>query len=289
MRLGVVGNPSYVRLAAILHQLAREAVARKLTLYTEPDLAEIWERPLPPIDDQPLDGILTFGGDGTLLRGARIVAPNETPILGVNLGRVGFLTTATRETVFDALDALVAGRAEFERRQTLAAAVITANGERRAEFFALNDVVVDKEGVARMLRMNVRIDTENVGPYSADGIVVASPTGSTAYSLSAGGPVIVPGVEAMVVTPICAHTLAVRPLVIPATARITIEPLPGWAADVIVTVDGQTGLPLQPGDSVEVRRADHRVCLVRIGGPGWFGRMRDKLHWGDLREREEER
>jgi NAD+ kinase len=132
----------------------------------------------------------------------------------------------------------------------------------------------------------VRIDAEDIGPYSADGIVIASPTGSTAYSLSAGGPVIVPGVEAMVVTPICAHTLAVRPLVIPATARVTIEPLPDYSQDVIATVDGQTGLPLQPGDRVVVRRAAHRVCLVRVGGPGWFGRMRDKLHWGDLRERE---
>jgi NAD+ kinase len=286
MRLGVVGNPRYARLAALLHQLAREASARDLTLFTEPDLNDIWERPLPPIGDEPLDALLTFGGDGTLLRGARIVAPNETPILGVNLGRVGFLTTATRETVFDALDLLVAGTAHVERRQSLAAEVIAEDGEQRAELFALNDVVVDKEGVARMLRMNVRIDAEDIGPYSADGIVIASPTGSTAYSLSAGGPVIVPGVEAMVVTPICAHTLAVRPLVIPATARVTIEPLPDYSQDVIATVDGQTGLPLQPGDRVVVRRAAHRVCLVRVGGPGWFGRMRDKLHWGDLRERE---
>lgn len=286
MRLGVVGNPRYSRLAALLHQLAREAPARDLTLFTEPDLDPIWERPLPPIGDEPLDALLTFGGDGTLLRGARIVAPNETPILGVNLGRVGFLTTATRETVFDALDVLVAGTAHVERRQALTAEALTEAGDLRAEFFALNDVVVDKEGVARMLRMNVRIDDQDIGPYSADGIVVASPTGSTAYSLSAGGPVIVPGVEAMVVTPICAHTLAVRPLVIPATARVVIEPLPEWSQDVIVTVDGQTGLPLQPGDRVEVRRAAHRVCLVRIGGPGWFGRMRDKLRWGDLPERE---
>ena len=286
MRLGVVGNPRYTRLAALLHQLAREASARDLTLFSEPDLSDIWERPLPPIGDEPLDALLTFGGDGTLLRGARIVAPNETPILGVNLGRVGFLTTATRETVFDALDLLAAGTAHVERRQALAAEVLAEGGEQRAELFALNDVVVDKEGVARMLRMNVRIDAEDIGPYSADGIVIASPTGSTAYSLSAGGPVIVPGVEAMVVTPICAHTLAVRPLVIPATARVTIEPLPDYSQDVIATVDGQTGLPLQPGDRVVVRRAAHRVCLVRVGGPGWFGRMRDKLHWGDLRERE---
>lgn len=286
MKLGVVGNPRYTRLAAVLHQLAREAGARGLTLFTEPDLADIWERPLPLIGDEPIDAVLTFGGDGTLLRGARIVAPSDTPVLGVNLGRVGFLTTATRETIFDALDALVGGRAQFERRQALTAHVCSETGERRAEFFGLNDVAVHKEGVARVIRMNVRINGENVGPYSGDGIVVATPTGSTAYSLSAGGPVVVPGVEAMVVTPVCAHTLAVRPLVVPATAEIVVETLAEWAQDAIVTVDGQTGLPLQPGDRVEIRRAAHRVCLVRVGDKSWFGRMREKLHWGDLQERE---
>lgn len=286
MKLGVVGNPRYTRLAAVLHQLAREAAARGLELYTEPDLAHIWERPLPLIGDEPLDAVLTFGGDGTLLRGARIVAPGDTPLLGVNLGRVGFLTTATRETIFDALDALAAGRARVERRQALAAQVVNEAGELRAEFFALNDVAVHKEGVARVVRMHVRIDGENVGPYSGDGVVVATPTGSTAYSLSAGGPVVVPGVEAMVVTPICAHTLAVRPLVVPATAAIVVEALTEWAQDAIVTVDGQTALPLVAGDRVDIRRAAHRVCLVRVDDKSWFGRMREKLHWGDLQERE---
>ncbi len=288
MRLGVVGNPRYARLAAILHQLAREAPARGLTLYTEPDIADIWERPLPPIGEAPLDAMLTFGGDGTLLRGARIVAPNETPILGVNLGRVGFLTTATRETFFDALDRLVGGDAAVERRQTLQAHVCSGEGEQRVEFFALNDVAVHKEGVARVVRMHVYIDGENIGPYSADGLVVASPTGSTAYSLSAGGPIIVPGVEAMVVTPICAHTLAVRPLVVPGAATVVVAPISEgeWSHEVLVSVDGQTGVPLKRDDRVEIRRGDHRVCLVRVGGSSWFTRMREKLHWGDLQERE---
>lgn len=286
MRLGVVGNPRYQRLAAMLHQLAREASARDLTLFTEPDLSDIWERPLPPIGTEPLDAVLTFGGDGTLLRGARIVAPSEIPILGVNLGRVGFLTTATRETFFDALDALVAGDVAVERRQALQAQVHGEEGNCKAEFFALNDVAIHKEGVARVVRMHVYIDGENVGPYSADGLVVASPTGSTAYSLSAGGPVIVPGVEALVVTPICAHTLAVRPLVVPGAARVEVAPLAEWAHEVLVSVDGQTGVPLQPGDRVAVGRAAHRVCLVRFGPATWFARMREKLHWGDLQERE---
>ena len=133
---------------------------------------------------------------------------------------------------------------------------------------AMNDVAVHKGGVARVIRVNVFIQGENVGPYSADGIIVATPTGSTAYSLSAGGPIVVPGVEAIIVTPIAAHTLAVRPLVVPATYRIVIEPIAGWSDDLLVSFDGQTGTTLAPGESVEVCRADHRVCLIRLGGDG---------------------
>jgi NAD+ kinase len=152
---------------------------------------------------------------------------------------------------------------------------------------AMNDVAVHKGGVARVIRVNVFIQGDNVGPYSADGIIVATPTGSTAYSLSAGGPIVVPGVEAIMVTPIAAHTLAVRPLVVPATYRIVIEPIAGWSDDLLVSFDGQTGTTLAPGESVDVCRADHRVCLIRLGGDGFFGRMRQKLHWGDLSGRQQ--
>ena len=147
-------------------------------------------------------------------------------------------------------------------------------------------MVLHKSGVARVVRMNVFIDGVNVGPYSADGLIVATPTGSTAYSLSAGGPVVVQGVEAMLLTPICAHTLAVRPLIVRATSIIEVEPMEEWAEDVLVSFDGQTGSPLGVGGRVTVRRAEHRVRLVRLGGASWLSRMRDKLHWGDLSGRE---
>jgi NAD+ kinase len=181
---------------------------------------------------------------------------------------------------------LVSGKFEIERRQALRAAIRDAEGETRSTQMAVNDVTVHKGGVARVIRVNVFIQGDNVGPYSADGIIVATPTGSTAYSLSAGGPIVVPGVEAIIVTPIAAHTLAVRPLVVPATYRIVIEPIAGWSDDLLVSFDGQTGTTLAPGESVEVRRADHRVCLIRLGGDGFFGRMRQKLHWGDLSGRQ---
>jgi NAD+ kinase len=286
MKVGVVGNPRYGDLKTVLEHLAISAPGRGITLYSEPRLQSFWNRDVPSFEGVDLDALLTFGGDGTLLRGARLLGARETPILGVNLGRVGFLTTATRDSLDPALDALVAGRYEIEKRQALRAGIRDPEGETRATQMAMNDVAVHKGGVARVIRVNVFIQGENVGPYSADGIIVATPTGSTAYSLSAGGPIVVPGVEAMVVTPIAAHTLAVRALVVPATYRIVIEPMAGWADDLLVSFDGQTGTTLAPGESVEVCRADHRVCLIRLGGEGFFERMRQKLHWGDLSGRE---
>jgi NAD+ kinase len=286
MKVGVVGNPRYGDLKGVLEHVAIAAPYRGITLYSEPRLEPFWNRDVPTFEGVDLDALMTFGGDGTLLRGARLLGARETPILGVNLGRVGFLTTATRDTLDAALDALVAGRYQIEGRQALRAGIRDPEGETRSTQMAVNDVAVHKGGVARVIRVNVFIQGENVGPYSADGIIVATPTGSTAYSLSAGGPIVVPGVEAMLVTPIAAHTLAVRALVVPATYRIVIEPMAGWADDLLVSFDGQTGSTLAPGETVEVCRADHRVCLIRLGDDGFFTRMRQKLHWGDLSGRE---
>lgn len=286
MNVGVVGNPRYAGLRDVLHLLASEAPSRGITLSTEPRLESFWQQPVPEFTPAELDILVTFGGDGTLLRGARLLDGVEVPILGVNLGRVGFLTSATRETMLEALDTVAAGRHSIEALQALSAVIRNADGAALHTRRALNDVVLHKSGVARVVRMNVYIDGVNVGPYSADGLIIATPTGSTAYSLSAGGPVVVPGVEAMTLTPICAHTLAVRALVVRATATIVVEPMPEWAEDVLVSFDGQTGSPVGIGGRVEVRRSDARVRLVRVGGESWFAKMRNKLHWGDLSGRE---
>ena len=285
MNIGVVGNPRYADLQAILRLLADVAPKRGITLYTDEGLEQLWPKAPPPISGAKLDALITLGGDGTLLRGARLLAGKETPILGVNLGRVGFLTSASRESFAVAIEALAAGKYAIERRQVLEAVIRGADGSERSLTHALNDVVVHKGGVARVVRLRVTIGEEEVGPYSADGIVVATPTGSTAYSLSAGGPIVVPGVEALVVTPICAHTLAVRPLVIPSSSEVTIEPIAPWADDLLVSFDGQVGTTLITGDKVHVRRADHKVLLVRLEGDSFFELMREKLHWGDLQHR----
>ncbi|HEU4763638.1 MAG TPA: NAD(+)/NADH kinase [Gemmatimonadales bacterium] len=290
MNVGVVGNPRYGDLTPLLEVLVREAPRRGMTLFAEPGLETLWPGPVAPLTGVPLDFLLTFGGDGTLLRGARLLDGRDTCILGINLGRVGFLTAAARDSLVPSLDAIAGGHYAIERRQALRAAIVGRDGTERAVTPALNDVVVHKGGVARVIRLRVHIGEEEVGPYSADGLIVATPTGSTAYSLSAGGPVVVPGVEALVVTPICAHTLAVRPLVVHAMSQVVIEPIAPWADDLLVSFDGQVGTTLTAGDRVHVRRADHPVRLVRLGPEaGFFSLMRRKLHWGDLLDRERPR
>jgi NAD+ kinase len=285
MRVGVVGNPRYPGLAPLLRELAARAPALGLDLAAEPDIAAGFGHAVPSLDGQPLDALLSLGGDGTLLRTARHPAARGVPILGVNLGRVGFLTSASPTTLGPALDALVTGQYALERRQALEADIIGPDGRPRPLAPALNDVVIHKAGVARVVRLEVELEGEPIGPYSADGLCIATPTGSTAYSLSAGGPIIVPGVEAMVVTPICAHTLAVRPVVVPAHWTIVVTPLGQHEGDLLVSVDGQVALHLETGAKVQVRRAPEAVLLVRLGDEGFFSRLRRKLHWGDLSDR----
>jgi NAD+ kinase len=285
MNVGVIGNERYEALPAILDATAALAQRHNVTLFTEPELAPLWSVAPQPLDGAPLDALLSFGGDGTFLRAARFLAGREVPVLGVNMGRVGFLTAATRDDWPGAVEALFTGRFRVELRQVLSSAVVAADGEVRPLPHALNDVVIHKAGVARMIRLEVSVDGESVGPYSADGIIIATPTGSTAYSLSAGGPIIQPGVEALSITPICAHTLAVRPLVIRASSVISVMPIAGWSHDLLISVDGQQVAPLGPTEGVEIRRATGWVHLVQLPNSTYFERIRRTLHWGDLSER----
>ena len=293
MNVGVVGNPNYPDLGGFLATLRQKASSAGLTLYSEERIQSLWPAgdgaTPPPLSQAPsgdLDCLITLGGDGTLLRGARLLNGANTPILGLNLGRVGFLTTAAPDTLDWALDALVRRAYTTEPRLALQSA-ITGKGSKsgRVEPLVLNDVVVHKGGVARVVRLKVSVDGDEVAQYSADGIIVSTPTGSTAYSMSAGGPIVSPTVDAIVVTAICPHTLAVRPLVLPATAVVTIQPIPPWSDEVLVSFDGQVGTPIQPGERLEVRRAERPILLIRLGSESFFKRLRKKLHWGDLSDR----
>jgi NAD+ kinase len=293
MNVGVVGNPNYPDLGAFLATLRHKASSAGLKLYSEDRIQSLWPAgdggAPPPINQAtaPLDCLITLGGDGTLLRGARLLNGADTPILGLNLGRVGFLTTAAPDTLEWALDAIVRQAYTTEPRLALQT-TITGKGSKtpdRVEPLVLNDVVVHKGGVARVVRLKVSVDGDEVAQYSADGIIVSTPTGSTAYSMSAGGPIVVPTVDAIVVTAICPHTLAVRPLVLAASAVVTIQPIPPWTEEVLVSFDGQVGTPIQPGERLEVRRAERPILLIRLGPESFFKRLRKKLHWGDLSDR----
>ena len=292
MNVGVVGNPSYPDLGPLLATLAGTAARLGMTLYAEESLLPEWPASAPrpqPLTQTPgrLDYLITLGGDGTLLRGARVLNGADTPILGVNLGRVGFLTTVSADMLEWALDALARKAYVTEARLMLQPSIVSkgGGGKARLEPIVLNDVVVHKGGVARVVRLKVSVDGDEVAQYSADGIIVSTPTGSTAYSMSAGGPIVVPGVDAIVVTAICPHTLAVRPLVLPAHAVVSVQPIPPWTDDVLVSFDGQVGTTVQPGERLDVRRAERPVLLIRLGPESYFKRLRKKLHWGDLTDR----
>lgn len=289
MILGVVGNPRYEGLPDLLARLAATGPGLGITFHVERDLQPLWpgdtERLRLDADAAPV-ALICFGGDGTLLRAARLVGQHQIPIYGVNLGRVGFLTTGMPERLEQDLAVIAAGGYQIETRRALESTITDGRGNERARGEALNDVVVHKAGVARVIRTRVLADGEEIGAFSTDGIVVATPTGSTAYSLSAGGPIVVPGVDALVITPICPHTLAVRPIVVAGSSEIEIDVLPPWGDEVLVSFDGQVATDLQPEDRVRVTRAPYGVRLIRLESKGFFARMRQKLHWGDLSDRE---
>jgi NAD+ kinase len=257
-----------------------------LALSAEADLAPFLPGAAPLAADTPLDALLSLGGDGTLLRAARLLDGRAVPILGVNLGRLGFLTSCAGDELEDGVRRLAAGDYMVEPRMALAARAVAPGGEQRHVWRSLNDVVLHKGGFARVVRFAVWVDDEPVGTFAADGVVVSTPTGSTAYSLSAGGPVVVPTVESIVLTPVSPHTLAIRPLVLPATAEVRIAGEDG-AEELLATVDGQVGARFRGAESLVVRRADQPVLVARFDGGTFFDRLRRKMGWGGLTDRDE--
>lgn len=286
IRLGVVGHTGYAGLDTALQTLQRLAPALNLDLRFEQELAEnLPGKRLESPED--LDALLTLGGDGTLLRGARTLGGHEVPILGVNLGRLGFLTCCPAEQLESSLMRFARGDFSVESRMMLRASVEVGRRERE-NWLAFNDVVIHKGGFARVVMLRVSVDEELIAEYAADGVVIASPTGSTAYSLSAGGPVVVPTLETILVTPVSAHTLAIRPVVVSAASRITVQ-AEGAPEELLVTVDGQVGTKFLDGETLTVSRASHVTKIVRFPGSSFFATLRQKLGWGGIPERDQAR
>jgi NAD+ kinase len=224
--------------------------------------------------------VIVLGGDGTLLAAARIFAKVGTPILSVNLGFLGFLTEVRLADLYATLENWCSGCHSLDERAMLYAA-LWREGAEFASFDALNEIVVSKGDIARMGDFAVELDGKSVARFRADGVIVSTPTGSTAYTLAANGPILTPDVDAMVVTPICPHLLTLRPIVVRGDASLTVrvEGIPNVA---LLTIDGQQGVELRRGDEVRCHRSSHTVKLVRLGDSGFFDALRSKLSWGEL-------
>lgn len=223
--------------------------------------------------------LIILGGDGTLIHGARLLRGKAVPILGVNMGSLGFLTEIPRQDFWPVLADVLEGRFRTDSRLKLTCRLYR-DGQLVVDDEVLNDLVINKGALARIADHEMSVDGQYVTTYKADGVIVSTPTGSTAYSLSAGGPIVHPEVDCMIVTPICPHALTQRPIVVGSGRTIHLD-LKGTAEDMYLTLDGKAGHPLQPGDRIELRRSPNRVLLVRNPKMGYFAILRQKLRWGE--------
>lgn len=230
------------------------------------------------------DLVIVLGGDGTLLNVARITHPHGVPILGVNLGNLGFLTETTMEDLYPTLQNTLDGKYEIEHRMLLNAS-LWRNEIKIQSFNVLNDIVINKGALARIVDLSVRVNDQPMTSYRADGLIIATPTGSTAYSLSAGGPIIHPSMQALVLSPICPFALTNRPIVIPDTSKIKVQLAKRHEdEDVRITLDGQMGCDMKSGDILEAEKAQVSVKLVQAPGKNYYQTLRKKLHWGSVAE-----
>lgn len=230
------------------------------------------------------DLVMVMGGDGTFLAAARLMAPVGTPLLGVDLGGFGFLAEEEPERVLEEIQRVLAGDFNVEERLMLCVR-LERDGATCAEFVGLNDAVIATGSFRRLVQLGLSVDDQSVAEFAADGLIVATPTGSTAYSLSAGGPIVDASVEAIIITAICPHTLSTRPLVVRADSRLVVEVEPPRQPldDLALTVDGQETARLVPGDRVEISRSAHRTRVVKFGRRNFYDKLRTKLRWGDVR------
>ena len=281
--LGIVGNRDKIGTPSTVTGLVRAARARGFEVTVERGLARgvrgIGRTALLRTLVEHADALLVLGGDGTLLATAREACRGPVPMLGVNLGGLGFLTATAEKELPAALDRLAEGRVVLEPRMMLEARVRTKDGGVWSAL-GLNDAVIHAADRTRVIRMEVRIGRTSIGRFAADGIIIATPTGSTAYSLSAGGSIVRPTVEALLATPVCPHSVAFRPLAVGAGESIGVRVAPGGPT-ARVTVDGQVSRLLRPGEEARVQRARARVDLITLEKDSFYRVLREKLAWAE--------
>lgn len=282
-RIGLVIKPKIKGAGPVIERLSRFLAERGVELVAEPiveEMAPECRATLLPREElaSAVDVLVVLGGDGTMLAAARLIAGRRIPVLGVNFGGLGYLTEFTLEEVFPALERVLTEEVLVDARMMLDAFVYRA-GHCVAEYSVLNDAVVNKSALARIIQIECWIDGAPVTTFRADGLIVSTPTGSTAYSLSAGGPIVHPSVAAIVITPICPHTLTNRPLVISDASEVTLL-LRTPREEVTLTLDGQVGFALQVEDEVVVRKSAKTFDLISPVNKNYFQVLRDKLSWG---------
>jgi NAD+ kinase len=281
--IGILSRPRRAQLSVVVPPLLKWLNERGVkTAYDEETAAVLADtsngKPRPVVADAS-QLLLVLGGDGTMLAAAHLAAPRGIPILPINMGSLGFLTSFTIDELYPALEETLAGHVSISQRVMLQAELERV-GSVIEKQRALNDAVIHKGALARMIQLELRINSDFVCRYRADGLIVSSPTGSTAYSLSAGGPIVHPAVESFIITPICPHTLSDRPLVVRDSSCIEVT-LNGDTESVYLTLDGQRGIPVQPTDIFRVRRADEQLKLIQPPKKPYFDILRNKLKWGE--------
>ena len=283
LQAAIISKPQKPELAGILSDLVAWLNARDYHYLLDPDSAAYINAPN-PIERTGLPAhkpnlVIVLGGDGTLLAAARAFARTTTPILSVNLGSLGFLTEIPLSDLYSTLEDWCENRADIQVRSMMHAEIVR-DGQTIQEWDALNDVVVAKGTIARMGDFSVEIDQQFVATFRADGIIVSTPTGSTAYNLAADGPIVMPSVNAMLVTPICPHLLTIRPIVVPGESTVSVHVV-GVPNEIYLTVDGQEAVQLQLDDFVHCQRSEASVRMLRHRPNGLFSVLRSKLKWGE--------
>ncbi|HYB20202.1 MAG TPA: NAD(+)/NADH kinase [Thermodesulfobacteriota bacterium] len=280
--IGIVVKPNKPEAIALALELIGWLGQRKIRVYLEASVASTINHPLSCSREeisQSVDLLIVLGGDGTLLSAVRYLQEENVPILGVNLGGLGFLTEITLEELYPVLERTLEGKVETEKRMKLSTTVIR-QGRKEAHYTILNDVVISKSVLARIIHLRNSINGVYVTTYRGDGVIISTPTGSTAYSLAAGGPIVHPSMDSVLITPICPHTLTNRPLLVPdqATVEFTLET---EESDVRLTLDGQVGCDLLPFDRVIITKAQSRVFFIKSPFKDYFQILRTKLKWGE--------
>jgi NAD+ kinase len=281
--IGIISRPRRSNLSAVVPPLLSWLEASGIHVVYDQETATSLEEPSEGRSREQVaaasDLLLVLGGDGTLLAAARVAAPRGIPILPINMGSLGFLTSFMLEELYPALEDILAGQLTISERVMLHAEL--QRGDKILDKqTVLNEVVINKGALARMIELELSIDKDFVCRYRADGLIVASPTGSTAYSLSAGGPIVHPSVESFIITPICPHTLSDRPVVVGDSSIIEVK-LSAGTESVFLTLDGQKGIPLQATDRVRISRAQQLLKLIQTPNKSYFEILRNKLKWGE--------